>query len=94
MSKRRSLKKLCEMCGDVFFSTSNAALYRPDCAAWRRRYRCGKSAIRSRVRLTGNMAEIERVNREAAAQGLSYGKSVGKQYAAEHVRVVRKESEG
>lgn len=93
VSKRKLLKKLCDMCGDVFCAASNAAMYCPDCAAYRRRCRCGKSAIRTRTKLTGNMAAIERVNREAEAQGLSYGKSVGKQYAAKHVRIERKERE-
>ena len=92
MSKKKLTKKLCEMCGDVFLSASNAGLYCPDCAEWRSKHRCGKSAIRASAKLTGNMAAIERANREAAAQGLSYGKAVGKTWAAEHVRVERKES--
>ena len=80
------------MCGDVFLAASNAAMYCPDCAAYRRRCRCGKSAIRTRTKLTGNMAAIERANREAEALGLSYGKLEGKRYADKHVRVERKES--
>lgn len=89
---KRVAKKLCEMCGDVFLSTSNAARYCHDCAAWRRRNRCGKSAIRGKSALTGNMAAIERINREAEAQGLTYGEAVGKNWATKHVRVERKES--
>lgn len=91
MSKRKLLKKLCDMCGDVFLTASNAALYCPDCAAYRRRCRCGKSAIRASTKLTGNMAAIEKANIEAQKHGTTYGKFEGKCWAAKHVRVGKKE---
>lgn len=92
MAKRRLLKKVCKICGDVFWTAWKSKDICPDCTEFRQKCRASSSAIHSRTKLTGNMAAIERVNREAATQGLSYGKAVGRQYAEKHVRVARKES--
>ena len=89
---RKEIKKLCKICGDLFITTTRAAQQRHSCAEFRRKYRGYSADQRQCKKLTGNMAAIERVNREAAAQGLSYGKLEGKRYAEKHVRVVRKES--
>lgn len=91
MSKRRTLKKVCK-CGNVFWTAWESKDICPDCTEFRQKCRASTSAIHSRTKLTGNMAAIERVNREAEAQGLSYGKLEGKRYADKHVRVERKES--
>lgn len=92
MSKRQLLKKICKVCGDVFWTVWHSKNICPDCTEFRQKCRASSRAIHGRTKLTGNMAAIERVNREAAAQGLSYGKLEGKRYAEKHVRVERKES--
>ncbi len=95
MSKKKNepVKKVCAMCGDVFIAYKHSRLNCPSCVEFCKKYRAKRGGSIQKTKLTNNMAAIERVNREAEAQGLSYGKSVGKQYAAKHVRVVRKESE-
>ena len=84
---RKEIKKLCEICGDVFITTTSAAHQCPSCAEFRRKYR-GYSANQKRhKKLTGNQAIIEKWNIEAQQLGTTYGKFVGKQWAAAHVRV-------
>lgn len=90
---RKEIKKLCDICGDLYITTTSAAHQCPSCAEFRRKYRGYTADQKRRKKLKGNQAVIERINIEAAAQGLSYGKAVGKTWAAKHVRVERKESE-
>ena len=90
---RKEIKKCCMICGDVFISTTTSSAHLcPSCAELHRKHRGNTADQRRRKKLKGNQAVIERVNIEAAAQGLSYGKLEGKRYADKHVRVVRKES--
>jgi len=91
---RKEIKKLCDICGDLFITTTSAAQQCHSCAEFRRKYRGYTADQRRRKKLKGNQAVIEQVNIEAQRLGTTYGKFVGKQYAAAHVRVVRKESKG
>lgn len=92
MSKRRVLEKTCSVCGQEFDTVWETKDICPECTAFRRKCRASSRAVHARTKLTGNMAAIERVNREAARLGLSYGRLEGKRYAEKHVRVERKES--
>lgn len=87
MVMRKEIKKRCEICGDVFVATTSAAHRCPSCAEFRRKYRGYTADQKRRKKLTGNMAAIEKKNIEAQQLGTTYGKLVGKQWAAEHVRV-------
>ncbi len=84
---RKEIKKLCDICGDLFITTTSAAQQCHSCAEFRRKYRGYSADQKRRKKLTGNMAAIEKVNIEAQQQGTTYGKLEGKQYAAKHVRV-------
>ncbi len=84
---RKEIKKCCEICGDVFVTTTSAAWQCPSCAEFRRKCRGYTADQRRRKKLKGNQAVIEQVNIEAQRQGTTYGKAVGKEWAAEHVRV-------
>ena len=94
MSKKEKepIKKVCALYGDVFVTGSHSRMNCPSCVEFCKKYRAKRGGGVQKTKMTGNMAAIERVNREAEAQGLSYGKAVGQEYAQEHVRVVRKES--
>ena len=92
VSKRRLIKRVCDVCGDVFWTAWASKDICPDCTVFRRKCRNGLNVIRGRAKLTGNMAAIERMNCEAEAHGLSYGKWVAQPWAIENVRAKRKES--
>ena len=84
---RKATKKCCELCGDIFFTTVNAARHCPSCVEFRRRYRGYTAERRRGKKLTGNQAIIEKWNIEAQQSDTTYGKLVGKQWAAKHVQV-------
>ena len=92
VSKRKLVKRVCDVCGDVFWTAWKNKDICPDCTEFRRKCRNSPNAIHGRDKLSCNMAAIERVNREAETQGLSYGKRVARSWAKENVRVKRKES--
>ncbi len=84
---RKEIKKLCDVCGDLYITTTSAAQRCPSCAEFRRKYRGYTADQRRCKKLKGNMAAIEKANIEAQQLGITYGKLEGKRYAAEHVRV-------
>ena len=84
---RKEIKKLCEICGDLFITTTSSAHQCSSCAEFRRRYRGYTADQKRRKKLKGNQAVIERVNIEAQQLGTTYGKAVGKEWAAKYVRV-------
>ncbi len=84
---RKEIKKLCEICGDLYITTTSAAHQCPSCAEFRRKYRGYTAEQRRRKKLTGNQAIIEKWNIEAQQLGTTYGKLSGIRYAAKHVRV-------
>ena len=88
---RKVTKKCCELCGDIFITTAYAARYCPSCSEFRRRYRGYTAEGKRGKKLCGNEAIIEKINIEAAEQGVSYGRFVGKRYAEKYVRVARKD---
>lgn len=90
---RKEIKKCCMVCGDIFISTTTSSAHQcPSCAELRRKYRGYTADQKRRKKLKGNMAAIEKTNIEAQQLGTTYGKLEGKRYAAEYVRVERKES--
>jgi hypothetical protein len=71
--------KECTWCGVSFVTYHGCRELCRDCADFRKSYR-NSVAVPTKSSASGNMAEIERVNREAVEQGLSYGKLVAHQF--------------
>lgn len=75
---RKEIKKCCDVCGDIFVSTTTSiARLCPSCAEFRRKYRGYTAEQKRRKKLVGNMDAIEKKNIEAQRLGLTYGKFVG-----------------
>lgn len=85
--KKEPIKKVCALCGDVFVTGSHSRMNCPSCVEFCKKYRAKRGGGVQKTKMTGNMAAIERINREALEQGLTYGKAVALQWAKENARI-------